>query len=380
MAKRKKKVVKFDGNPYGDEPIWNVGETPTDPKARTTEWLKAASWYNYDHSLKEYIPYIVSYAKDILDYSKDDIKALKRLPDWMLTSEVAKLIRLHYRGWEYTAKEREGIAQKLALKLEYAKNIKVEEESDVATPVAPVISVQERQKQKVNDTICNDYDTLWDEFDAGNFKATINAFSLCQTYAIKGSAINIFREVVAHDLEPIADAYNKTCKEAVEAYSHFSRPNLKKVYDTLTAIIEDLDKVKMAAKSTRAPRAKKPKAAEKQVAKLVYKADDTDYKVASINPIMIPSKSVLWAFNTKTRVLTMFKADSVEGLSVSGSTIKGFNAKISKCTTLRKPLDVLPTVLKATPKKVEKVWDDVTTKVREPKGRINKDTILLRVI
>jgi len=79
--------------------------------------------------------------------------------------------------------------------------------------------------------------------------------------------------------------------------------------------------------------------------------------------------------------LTQYVTTSTKGFEISGSTIKNFDDSLSKTSRLRKPQDVLPEVLKLTPKQMDKrVWDKLTTKISVPNGRINKDCVLLRVI
>ena len=40
---------------------------------------------------------------------------------------------------------------------------------------------------------------------------------------------------------------------------------------------------------------------------------------------------------------------------------------------------MLPIVLSKTEKQLDKFWQDITTKISSPNGRINKDCILMRV-
>ena len=61
------------------------------------------------------------------------------------------------------------------------------------------------------------------------------------------------------------------------------------------------------------------------------------------------------------------------------SAIKNHDVKLSKTATLRKPDDMLPIVLSKTEKQLDKFWQDITTKISSPNGRINKDCILMRV-
>jgi hypothetical protein len=176
------------------------------------------------------------------------------------------------------------------------------------------------------------------------------------------------------------DAYHKRCPDAVEGYSHLKRPELSRRIKSCEEMLADLDRIKSAGKATRAVKAKGPKAADKQVAKVNYKKEDTEFKLVSIPPIQVIGKRRLFTFNTKTRVITEFVTTAVNGFQMSGSTLKDFDQVNSRCTRLRKPNDFLPIALTKTPNQIDKEWKTLTTKTTVPNGRINKDTILLRVM
>jgi len=215
----------------------------------------------------------------------------------------------------------------------------------------------------------------------GNFKPDFNLYEIWKLHGLKGNVINAFREKVQFEYNVISDAYNNNCDQAVEAYSHITRRNQKKMLKTMETIFTDLDKLKDSFKAVRMPRTKKPKASDAQVAHLQYKQEDIDAKVTSINPVLIPGKEMLFVYNTKQRVLTQYITTSTKGFEVGGTSIKNFEPNSSKTTRLRKPEDILPEILNLTPKQIEKrVWDKLTTKINTPTGRINKDCILLRVV
>ena len=48
--------------------------------------------------------------------------------------------------------------------------------------------------------------------------------------------------------------------------------------------------------------------------------------------------------------------------------------------TLRKPLEILPLILSATPKKLDKIFEELKTKPRSANGRINANMIILRTL
>ncbi|HIG58235.1 MAG TPA: hypothetical protein EYQ21_02375 [Flavobacteriales bacterium] len=98
-------------------------------------------------------------------------------------------------------------------------------------------------------------------------------------------------------------------------------------------------------------------------------------KLTSVNPVGIPGAHTLYTYNIKYRVLTEFKTDSDKsGFTVSGSTLKNIDFSKSRCATIR---DKMFTEAMAKP---NSIWKNLTTKIGVPTGRINKDTILLKVI
>jgi hypothetical protein len=67
------------------------------------------------------------------------------------------------------------------------------------------------------------------------------------------------------------------------------------------------------------------------------------------------------------------------GLGVKGSGIENYKYSESISKTLRKPKDVLDRVLNGGKIVLRKVMGEINSKPSELNGRINKDTILLRV-
>ena len=149
----------------------------------------------------------------------------------------------------------------------------------------------------------------------------------------------------------------------------------------MEGVFADLEKLKTSFKAVKIPRAKKPKSTDAQIARLQYLQEDISTKITSINPVLIPTKEFLWVYNTKSKALTQYQTTATAGFEISGTTIKNFEPTLSKTSRLRKPQDILPDVVKLTPKQIEKrIWDKLTTKINVPNGRINKDCVLLRVI
>jgi len=252
--------------------------------------------------------------------------------------------------------------------------LEVESKPDVKKP-----NPQELLAQKVWSTVMVDIDRLEDEWTEGK-KTDIKLYDLFKTHDLKAMAVPIVLKRVERWLSEYDDAYNKNCRQAVEGYSHLPRAELKRRLGVVKGMIADLERIKATKKVTRAPRVPKARAADKQIQRLQYLKECTENKLMSVNPIQIPGAYRLFTFNVKTRMLTEYVTSSTSGFEVKGTTINNIDTEKSRCTRLRKPEVFIPIALSKTPKQIDNEWNKLTTKTSVPNGRINKDTILLRIM
>lgn len=357
-----------------------LGAVPLD-SSRGFEGIKY--YFHYELDKKDVMACIKDYIKK--NYSKDDAKAALAHPEYKYSmfSHYAATAFLIEKGYEFDEKTS---VYPPALKkycdslVEDGKAILAEKALEqTVTANVVVLSPQQRLANKVAETIMVDLDELEDAWISGE-KAEIELYELMKKHELKGAAVPFIMPVLEGWLLDYSDAYNKTCEQAVEGYSHLTRRELKRRITTIEKMIADLESFKAAQKAQRAPRVKKPKAADKQVAKVKYKKEDNEFKLASISPIQIVGANKLYVFNTKYKQLTIYSTDAVNGFEISGTTIKNFYPDDSIKITLRKPADVLPDVLKKSPNQINKIIQSLTTKPSVPNGRLNEDTILLRVI
>ena len=244
-----------------------------------------------------------------------------------------------------------------------------------------VVSISPTVKliRKINNTIMQDLLDLEDAWIDGK-ETVINLYDRFKFHGLTGAAVGPVKVTVEGWLLDYEDVYHKRCDQAVEGYSHLKRSELNRRIKVCKEMLSDLDRIKSASKASRNVKVKGSVAIDKQVSKVQYKNEDNDFKIKSINPIQVPNKSRLYTFNCKYKVVAEYVTDSPNGFVISGSTIKNFNKATSRAVTLRKPNDYLPIFLSKTPKQIDEAWKDITTKTFVPNGRINKDTILLRVL
>jgi hypothetical protein len=380
MAKRRLKNA--DEAFMGPQPSYGVhNPVPTSEKDRMNEWMKATRWFYYFENKKQSAETVQVYCTRILNFNKKQISNLKKLPDWKYRMKAYQAIAMQNAGWTgYPLDERlESVNAHLrAMEKEGAKIKKEADKKPKVVPISPAV----RMKRKVLDTIYADFDTMvvdkWMDDIFDKKEILFPTYSLLQLHKIKGAGLNMFRDLVQAEYDVVSDAYHKKCDQAVEAYSHITKGNKKKMLDLMDKIFEDIERMRTNSKATRT-RIKKPKTSDKQVEKLQYMTENVDDKLISINPVLIPGKNKLYIYNCKNKKLQEYVTTSTSGFEISGTSIKNFDKKLSKQSTLRKPDIVLPDVLTKTEKQVEKIWNTLTTKIDNPTGRINKDCILLRV-
>jgi len=344
-------------------------------------------------SAKQYI-HLEIQNKDLVDmfkayvrnnYSKDELKAVSANPEykmwnhthyvtiaWWLTMEHPRCEKVEY--WEPKLKNYIADLINSGLAILAEKKAEVKEDVKVVS-----LSPMQRLQNKIGKTIMQDLLDLEDQWIEGE-KTTLDVYGQFQKHGLPGSATAQVRQLLEGWLLDYEDAYHKRCEQAVEGYSHLKRPEINRRIKAIQDMLSDLDKIKNAAKAKKAVRMPKTKSADKQVARVQYKKEDNDYKLVSIPPIQIIGKHRLYTFDTKARVIKEFVTGAVNGFQISGSTLKDFDQVNSRCTRLRKPNEFLPIVQGKTPKQIDKEWQKLTTKTTVPNGRINKDTIILRVM
>jgi hypothetical protein len=215
-----------------------------------------------------------------------------------------------------------------------------------------------------------------ESFDPKAFKV----LNLLKGRQVKAAHARIIKTLYARDLAELEELASGEADEQLrEGYAHLSRKQVKNLIAFYQEIQAACDMLAQEAKVNRAPRAKKSVPKEKLIAKLKYKKTDEPLKLVSVNPTDILGASELWVYNTKTRKLGKYVADSIQGpLSVKGTSIIGFDEHQSVCKTLRKPDEKLKEFKAASKVQLRKFLDTINATDTKMNGRLNEETILLR--
>ena len=345
-------------------------------------------YFQYDVEKKQVGDIVKTYVKN--NYSKSDARCILAHPDWKLstyshygcvaywlnTNQEIHCKKMSQSILDQYVKSFEIYLSKLIkpgkILLE-EKKLKEKEKGNVI-----VLSPQQRLQKKIGDTIIQDLLELEDQWINGK-ETSLDVYEQFKLYGLSGSATLPVQVMIEGWLLDYEDAFYKRCDQAVEGYSHLNRSELNRRINECLSMINDLAKIKLATKAMRKVKIKKVKSADKQVKNLNYKKEDNNFKIVSINPIQIIGSVMLYTFNTKYKVLTQYVTQAGTGFEISGSTIKNFSKEDSRSIKLRKPDEILPIIMSKSQTQINKEWDKLTTKTFKPNGRLNKETILLRV-
>lgn len=384
-TKRAKKFLKSglvaspDFKFTGDEPTWhNVS------KEKQESLLgRCFTFYNYYLDRDDYIPIIQEYMKNN-SYNPNDIKVIPNVPKTSFILNITgKLCRCFNMGMPKFGRYPDVVKENITNLVSEAKK-EISDKKSVAAekedgPKKP--NVHAIMTEKVRKSVLCELEGMLDEWT--DSKAKIKKFNISSI--LRGENIPIaFLGPIVEWLErhknDYTDAYEKRCPDMVEGFSYLSKPQIRNRIKALDDTLNEIILYKASKKASRKPRIKKSKSADKQVERLNYLNESEEYSIQSCDPTRIISAQLLFTFNTKYRIMTMYKAENRDGFTVSGSTLKRFDPKTSISFTLRKPKDILPIVASKTQKQIEKELSKIKTKPKSPNGRINKNTILIRTL
>ena len=371
-------------------PVWEGCET-WDADTFHRFFKKAMDYYRLESDIKTYKPAVAKWMESV-GCTKADITAFKKVKDSRVGTTMGAVACCLNRGMTpQRADFNQGRDTAAWLRAEIVKVI-TEGKNDIdpdeakaleaAKPTVYVPSIQERVKEaalrmteEIEDAI-EGFQADPENFDPKAFKM----LNLLKGKEVKAAHARIIKTLYSRDLAELEELASGNGDEQLrEGYSHRTKKQIKNLIAFYQEIMSACDMLAQEAKVNRAPRAKKAVPAEKIVAKLKYMKTNEPLKLVSINPTDIIGSKELWIFNTKTRKLGRYVADEYKDLAVKGTTIIGFNATASVCKTLRKPEEKLKEFKAAGKVQLRKFLDTINATDTMMNGRINEDTILLRV-
>jgi hypothetical protein len=377
-AKTMRNPALHDEKYTGSEPVWDAERALTMSSEDFDHHMrKSFYYYNYYYNQKDCKKYVVEWLKKTAEFTKEEIKAYERSPDRATEMTVCSLIMAHRQGMpllpEHIAYIDTAIERAIGLAEDEVVEVAVEEK-----PKAYVPTIQDRLNEKTSETI-GELEGHYDEFIT-NPKYQFKPYDFLVANNVPQSQLTKYEVLFQARFDELKGAYEKADEQLVEGYSHMKAAEFKRVFAFIDQILNDIIQYRGVKKATKKVRAPRSVSKEKVVSKLKYSKEDKTLKLVSINPADIIGAQELWVYNTKTRKLGKYVADSIQGpLNVKGTTITGFDQFKSVTKTLRKPDEKLREFAKASKVQLRKFIEDIKATETKLNGRINAETVLLRV-
>ncbi len=376
----------------GTEPVWD-----TDRALQFTDeefdhnFRKSMRYYNYYYSAKDLKKYFVAWLREHTgkdsQYHKLDkatVDYYAKTKDGLTPLTACAIVKAHTKGMplrdrhvEYllnTVNEVIKMQEQLAEDVDApAADAKKASKTDVRVP-----TIQDRMNE-----IAMKHRLHFEELEDQLFEGKTVEPKAYEYLLAKNVPQAMLTKIVSF-FERHRDEFNeaKTTKDEdlKDAYSHLKSADYKRYDAFYTALFDGFTQYGQVKKATKKAAVRKPPAKEKLVAKLKYLKTDTATKAVSVNPVDIIGAQVLWVYNTKTRKLGKYVAEDHGGaLNVKGTSITGFDESKSVQKTLRKPEQQIKEFMSAGKIDLRKFLENIKATDIKLNGRINQDTILLKV-
>ena len=373
--------------PKDYSPVWDAVEQ-MDAEQFQRHWHSAMSYYRLEFSGKDLKPAVIKWMTSV-GCTKEDVAAFKKTKDNRCNVTMGAIASCLLRGMPTVRADfNQGrdtaawLRSEIVQVIEQGKN-DIDEDTVVETkPLVVQPSIQDRVREtaykmteELEDAL-EGFQTDPENFDPKAFKV----LNLLKGKEVKAAHARVIKTLYSRDLAELEELASGTADEQLkEGYSHRSKKQIKNLIAFYQEIMSACDMLAQEAKVNRKPRKTKVVPKDKLVAKLKYMKSNEPLKLVSINPADIIGTKELWIFNTKTRKLGKYVASEFNDLGVKGTTITGFDEFKSIQKTVRKPEEKLKEFKAAGKVQLRKFLEDINATDTKMNGRINEDTILLKV-
>lgn len=388
-TKSKRNPIFLDEKYTGEEPTWERKLTADEVDGALH---KGFNYYNYFYKGSDFKDEIAVWLTKNSKLSNADIAKYKNSTDQLTPTTLGALVRMHDLGAPLTKKHIAYIINKvqeiIAYKATGGTVVQIEmpasgndknKTKDKKPEEVLVFNIQTRMLQQARD-IAGEIDADLDNVLLGK-KASLNIGRYLSEKQISKPVASKIRAFYEVELAEIKECRSDDADEQLkEAYAFLKADKWKKLiawYENTLGEIDNYIKLKALDKK---PRKKKSVSADKLVSKLKYLKNHSEYGIVSIRPVDIVGAEQLWIFNVKTRKLGVYNAEYGSTLSIKGTTVVNFDKVTSVAKTLRKPKEKCSELLKSGKVQLRKFIDGIKATQINLNGRINADTVLLRVV
>jgi hypothetical protein len=361
-----------DTNAMGMEPVWKT--QPTDN--RISAMSKAFSWYNYFYGKKDARDMIVNYLES--HDRKADVRTLKGIPDSAIRLTTGWLCRMNMVGLELAEKEQLKLDHMLKEILTSKQEIEVESAPIVDAVARP--NIQDRLREKVLEC-AGELDGMFDEFVLAGAKmsADYKPIMVIRGMNVAPQLISIITDNWKRKLAEFEEVVKGKDAMLVEAYSNFSKIQLRNCVKFCEAVINDCGAYVQIKKVERKPRKVKAVPPEKRAAKFKHVLEFAELKLKGLPAASLVDKAEAWLYDTKKRKLIHVVADNyTQAFTIKNNSVIGFSTTETLQKTVRKPADVVKAIQAAGKPAARKIYKDLTTTETPWNARGTENLIILK--
>jgi hypothetical protein len=380
VAEHRSKVIK------DLSPKWDGHEEWTSDQFHR-HFRHSMDYYRLEFSGRDLKPKVINWM-GANGYTKDQIKAFKDTKDFRCNTTMGAIAANLLRGMPAVRTDfNEGrntaqwLGEQISKIVTEGKDDYEPEEPIEEKAAAPQMSIQDRVREAtypMTEELENAIEAFSQDPEAFDPKA-FKVLNLLKGKQAKAAHARIIRDFYKRQHDEYVELQEGGCDQLKEAYRHLSKTQVKKITAFFQEILSACDMLMQEAKVNRKPRAKRPTDKSKVVAKMKYAKTHEPLKLVSINPEDIIGAKELWIYNTKSRKLGKYVSAEYQDLGVKGTSITGFDENQSVQKTLRKPEEQLKEFKAAGKVALRKFLEDIKAVDIKLNGRINEDTILLKV-
>lgn len=334
------------------------------------EMAQALNWYSQNKASKDAQKYASDYFKKKLKITniEDGIKSM--------VSTFGFVCRIVSNGGVLSVKDQKWFDEQVEL----VKNARPKRKKVVVDKQeTPTITIQDRIAEKASECI-GELEGMIDDMTTSGFKEVASPYGLFHSMNIKQAHTRFIIDWSRKRRQEFDEVLTTTDKEIKEGYSNFTKPNMKKMVAFCDQVILDCQKLSGEAVKARKPRKRKEKSPDQLVSKVKVCQEFKELGLKSVDVKLILGATQVWVYNTKYRKVGCYHAADAGGFSIKGTSILNFNETKSIQKKLRKPEVSLPEILNGGKVMLRNFMDGIRAVESEMNGRLNADTIILRVI
>lgn len=347
---------------YGPEPVLTHLEN------NVSEMGKLLNWYAIMTDGATRARWMNEYVKE--NYDKDFYSSFLGIPNSFFTASLVGITRQKV----HKATLGEGLEEWLDKRIRELQQKKGKDIAPKSYNKKPKKSIQQLMEEKLYDML-GEVEYEIDKFIDDDYTSDFNMYEWCEKHDLNAKMASL----ITPHYKPLAiEVKNEEQDDQLkEAYAYMGMSGRRKFVEFLKNIMDDAERWASNKKQQFKPRMRKAKLvdATTKVKRLKFKQDDRDLKISSINPATIIGASELWVYNTKTKILQVYRGN----LDVRGTTIYGYGVGGAKQKSIgRSPAKYIKRCLDGGKLVLRKLMDEINSVEKDANGRINEHCILLR--